>query len=178
MWPPDPLPTAGPCSFNPDLIELLYAGHDYNNNGVDDAIDIMTGTSADLNQNGIPDEAEACQMPQILTKPESQVVTLGTNVTLSVTASPTGPLRYQWSRNGAPLADRTIAELTIPSVTVGDLGDYTVTVSNACGSVTAGPFTLSVESAAPVAPVITAAEFLKGNFQLTFSSKGRSDVRR
>ena len=69
--PPEPLPTTGPCSFNPDMVELPYAGTDYNNNGVDDAIDIMTGTSADLNGNGIPEEAENCQGPQVTSKPLS-----------------------------------------------------------------------------------------------------------
>ena len=70
-----------------------------------------------------------------------------------------------------PVAGATSATLTIPAVTPADLGDYTLTVSNGCGGLTVGPFTLSVESTAPVAPVITAMEFLKGNFQLTFASK-------
>jgi hypothetical protein len=33
---------------------------DCNNNGVDDAIDLVTGTSFDCNKNGIPDECDAC----------------------------------------------------------------------------------------------------------------------
>jgi hypothetical protein len=172
IWPPDPLPTTGSCSFNPELIELPYAGHDYNNNGIDDAIDIMTGTSADLNENGIPDEAEACQAPIITEKPESQLVTLGTNVTLSVAATGTASLTYQWSRNGVILPGFTLQMLTINQVTAADLGDYSVTVANPCGTNVVGPVTISTESPpAPVAPVITQMEFLKGNFQFTFAAK-------
>ncbi len=70
IWPPYPLPTTDLCSFNPDMIKLPYGGHDYNNIvGVDDAIDIMTGTSADLNQNGIPDEAEAARCRRLWLSP-------------------------------------------------------------------------------------------------------------
>lgn len=36
--------------------------HDWNDNGIDDTIDIVTGTSEDENLNGIPDEAEAEQV--------------------------------------------------------------------------------------------------------------------
>ena len=170
-WPPTPLPTIGPCSFNPPLTELPYADADLNQNGVDDAIDLMNGTSADLNQNGVPDEAESCQAPQILAKPDSQVVTLGTNVTLSVTAAGSAPLSYQWSRNGVPLAGATTATLTIQHPYPADLGDYTVTVSNVCGTTTAGPATLSVESSAPVAPMLTLVEFLPGHFRLSLATK-------
>ena len=57
------LGVGGPCSFNPEMYELDLSGHDYNSNDVDDAIDILDGTSLDLDMDGIPDEVESCVMP-------------------------------------------------------------------------------------------------------------------
>ncbi len=54
----DPLPIAGPCSFNPPIVELPVSGFDCNLNGDDDTIDILAGFSPDLNTNGVPDECE------------------------------------------------------------------------------------------------------------------------
>ncbi|MCC6426860.1 MAG: EF-hand domain-containing protein [Phycisphaerales bacterium] len=44
------------CSFNPSIQEVVLSSQDCNENGQDDAIDIAQGTSADLNNNGVPDE--------------------------------------------------------------------------------------------------------------------------
>ncbi len=172
---PDPLPVTGSCSFNPEMIELPLSGHDLNRNGLDDAIDIMTGASGDLNENGLPDESESCLPPQLGAKAESQVVEMGANLTLSVAATGTAPFTYQWSHAGAALKDdghiagaaRNL--LTIQALTKADLGDYTVTVSNACGTLTTVPATLSTET--PAAPIITHLELLKGSFQFAFDTK-------
>ena len=167
-----PLPTTGPCSFNPPLVELPYANADLNHNGKDDALDIMDGTSADLNMNGIPDEAEACQGPQVTTEPESQVVQLGTDVTLAVSAIGTAPLSYQWTLNGAPLAGQVSSQLTLNNIQAAQLGDYGVIVANACGTNEVGPFTLSADTPeAPVQPVIRAMTYVNGIFQLTFTTE-------
>jgi hypothetical protein len=55
------LSTSGPCSFNPNIIELETSGLDCNNNGIDDLVDIALGTSIDANSDGIPDEC-FCQV--------------------------------------------------------------------------------------------------------------------
>ena len=52
------LATAGPCSFNPMIVELETSGQDCNGNGIDDLVDIALGYSLDANSNGIPDECE------------------------------------------------------------------------------------------------------------------------
>jgi hypothetical protein len=154
------------------LVELPYANADLNHNGKDDALDIMDGTSADLNMNGIPDEAEACQGPQVTTEPESQVVQLGTDVTLAVSAIGTAPLSYQWTLNGAPLAGQVSSQLTLNNIQAAQLGDYGVIVANACGTNEVGPFTLSADTPeAPVQPVIRAMTYVNGIFQLTFTTE-------
>jgi hypothetical protein len=51
------------CPFNPELLEVLLSGQDCNRNGVDDGIDIGLETSADENENGIPDKCEFKPIP-------------------------------------------------------------------------------------------------------------------
>ena len=172
IFPPAPLPTSGPCSFNPPIIELPYANADLNQNGIDDALDIMTGTSADLNNNGIPDEADPCQPNQVLTEPESQLVTLGSDVTLAVTTSGSGPIGYQWSFNGIPLGGQTASSLFLPSIGAGQLGDYTLSVNNACGTNGVGPVTLASSEPEPVvAPIIRTMDYHNGTFTVTFATE-------
>ena len=50
-------------------------------------------------------------LPGITTQPSSVTTTQGFNRTLSVVASGTGPLFYQWSLNGTSLTDATNASL-------------------------------------------------------------------
>lgn len=66
---------------------------------------------------------------------DSNVCMPATSLTLSVTASGTPPLAYQWRLDGLVLPGATGSTLTIPSFdpTV-DVGSYDVIVSNACGS--------------------------------------------
>jgi hypothetical protein len=81
--------------------------------------------------------------PTILTQPVSQEVTIGLNATLSVLASGTPQLRYQWRFNGDDIADATGATLSFP---VGEAsgGSYSVRVTNAFGSVISADAVLEV----------------------------------
>jgi len=48
----------GACSFNPNISEVVQSGRDCNADGIDDTINIILGTSRDLDSNGIPDECD------------------------------------------------------------------------------------------------------------------------
>ncbi len=89
--------------------------------------------------------------PTLVKAPVSQTVTLGTPVTLSVQATGSAPLQYQWSRNGRPLANGTSQTLQIVAAQAADAGDYSVNVANAGGSVSTDPVTITVI----LPPVIT-----------------------
>ena len=65
--------------------------------------------------------------------PMNQTTVVGSNVTLSVTATGTG-LSYQWLHNNSVIG--TGSSLTLNNVTAGQAGVYTVIVSGVCGSVT------------------------------------------
>ena len=176
----DPLPTTGPCSFNPDLVEEPLSGHDLNQNGRDDTIDIITGTSQDTNGNGIPDEAEGCLPPSLVAKPEGQTLEPGQPLTLSVLASGGGtPLSFQWRRDGINLTDDTrVAGATANVLTINpsaqmDTGFYDVVVSNACGFVTSPAVAVRVGGALP--PVITHPAFSTNGFTLSVTTQGGVD---
>ncbi len=82
--------------------------------------------------------------PAILQPPASPVLPLGSNANLSVVVGGTPPFVYQWSFNGNPLVDdgvhltgSTTSSLNISNLTAADAGNYTVTITNVSGSVSA-----------------------------------------
>jgi len=82
----------------------------------------------------------------------SAMKTVGEAVAFSVTATGTG-LSYQWKKNGADMPGATGASYSLASVRSSDAGDYTVAVTDACGSsVTSATATLVVGVGECVAP--------------------------
>ena len=82
--------------------------------------------------------------PAITSQPSSQTVTVGANVTFTVSATGTAPLGYQWMKGGANISGATTTALTLSSVTTADAGAYNVRVSNSAGSVNSATATLTV----------------------------------
>jgi hypothetical protein len=90
----------------------------------------------------VPDVA-----PQIVTRPASLQVFAGQPATLSVTASGTPPLTYQWRRDGIVIPGATNSSLNFPAARLSDTGFYEVIVSNSVGQATSLPrVTLTVLS--------------------------------
>lgn len=86
--------------------------------------------------------------PSIESAPSGLTLTVGESAQLSVTASGTAPLAYQWYKDGNALDGATSATLSIPSVFVADAGAYTVKVSNVAGEALSAPAELAVAKAA------------------------------
>ncbi len=90
-----------------------------------------------------------------VTQPASITVPLGQSATFVVTASGTGPLNYQWYKNGVAISGANSNSYTTPATVAGDSGaQFTVVVSNTVGSVGSGPATLTVQLPPPVAKSI------------------------
>lgn len=92
--------------------------------------------------------------PAILTQPAAQSVTVGQSASFSVVASGSGPLSYQWKKNGVTISGATAATFSLSNVTTADAASYSVVVSNPAGSLTSTSVILTV-NALPVAPSIT-----------------------
>lgn len=94
-------------------------------------------------------------IPTITTQPFGAAVPPGSPITLSVAASGSGTLTYQWLKNGAAIAGATTASLSFPSAEASDTGTYTVAVS--------GPGGTTVSDAAIVGVLTTAKVSGDGN---------------
>lgn len=86
----------------------------------------------------------ALHAPAITTQPAAQSVFVGDTASFTVVATGTTP-SYQWARNGTNISGATGASYTTPTLAATDDGAlFTVTVSNAAGSVTSTSAKLSV----------------------------------
>lgn len=98
-------------------------------------------------------ELTLAQSPVFLTQPASQTVAAGEAVSFSVEMAGRAPFTYQWMKNGSPLGGPQGPTYTIPVVSTGDEGLYTVSVTNDDGSETSQGAVLVV--LVNQAPVIT-----------------------
>jgi hypothetical protein len=87
--------------------------------------------------------------PAISRQPESQAASEGNNVTFSVAADGSSPLVFQWHKGDGALSGATTAMLAFNAIQLTDAGAYTVTVSNAGGSVTSAAASLTVTPDGP-----------------------------
>lgn len=99
----------------------------------------------------------------ITRQPSGGLYTAGANVTLSVTASGTEPITYQWQRNGTNLAGATSSSLTLNNIQPGDAGSYTVAVSNSDTPVVSNPAVIEVRPAGPITSDLVAHLKMDGN---------------
>jgi|HubBroStandDraft_4_1064222.scaffolds.fasta_scaffold01280_2 hypothetical protein len=83
--------------------------------------------------------------PTISSQPASAKIGAGQTASFSVAATGTAPITYQWSKNGAAISGATSSTYTTPAETSADNNaTFTVSVSNAAGSATSNPATLTV----------------------------------
>jgi hypothetical protein len=84
--------------------------------------------------------------PLITLQPGGESVFVGDTATLSVAATGTPPLTYQWSFNGTNLANATNDILILTNVQFAEAGDYSVLITNLYGSNDSGFAVLTVEA--------------------------------
>lgn len=82
--------------------------------------------------------------PAITKQPVAVEVNEGEPVTLSVEATGTAPLSYQWKKNGTVIRNATDASIRLASPLAADSGVYTVVVSNMAGTVISAEAVLKV----------------------------------
>ena len=111
--------------------------------------DLCTGLGT-LNVTALV-SALAPSPPTITSQPQSTSATVGGSFSLSVTATGSGTLAYQWFENGAALAGQTSSTFFNGNAQTSDGGSYDVVVSNAAGSVTSSMATVTVSAAVTAA---------------------------
>ena len=85
--------------------------------------------------------------PVLITlQPLGGVLNPGNSLTLSVAATGTAPLTYQWRKGGVAISGATGASYTLSSVSAGDAGSYDVVVTNVVGSVNSNAAVVDVNT--------------------------------
>lgn len=116
------------------------------------------------------DEA-AVTVPLNLTNNPAKVpcgtVAAGQNVTISLPASVSGTLSYQWMFNGNNIASATNAVLTLNNLAASQAGAYSVTVTGASGSTNSTATSLMIYSTG--AATLTQAAYAGGQFTCNVS---------
>lgn len=104
--------------------------------GVSNLVMVSAGSSHNLALRVFP--------PTVSTAAQSQSVTVGNNVSFTVSVSGDSPLHFQWRKNGESIQGATNGLVALTNVQTSDAGVYSVVVSNVIGSVTNGGATLTV----------------------------------
>ncbi len=111
--------------------------------GVQSRTVLIASNDADENPFEIQITGEGQLPPSITTQPVSRLIGLGTASSLSVSATGSA-LQYQWLRNGRSVPGATAATFSIPSASLGLVGEWSVRVSNGVGTVTSQVVNLGV----------------------------------
>lgn len=82
--------------------------------------------------------------PTVTSAPAAQSVFAGDAVQLNVVVSAFPAPTYQWRRNGTAITGATNASLAFSGIRAADAGRYDVVITNALGTVTTTPATLTV----------------------------------
>ncbi len=84
--------------------------------------------------------------PAFTTNPSPATVCAGEPASFTAAASGTGPVTFQWRRNGAPIGGATSATYSIPAAGPGDAGSYDCIATNSCGSALSNSAALTVRT--------------------------------
>ncbi|MEZ4971679.1 MAG: FG-GAP-like repeat-containing protein [Cyclobacteriaceae bacterium] len=127
--------------------------HDVNADGKLDVITTSFNIYEDylgvlINTTGAP----ICTPPGITSLSPASTLCQGQQITFSVSATGTAPLSYSWRLGGIPITGATNPTYSINNAAISNSGQYSVLVSNACGSVVSNNVTLTVNSS-PTAPI-------------------------
>jgi hypothetical protein len=107
-------------------------------------------------------------LPPVITAnlPSNLTVPAGTNLTLSVVATGSAPMCYQWYFNGTAIPNATTNVLVINNIQNGNAGTYSVAINNAVGGTNTAE-TLAVNVTVSKVSIGSSKLLSNGQFQLT-----------
>jgi subtilisin family serine protease len=127
---------------------------------------VVTGGMLDANE--ALRRADLLPLPPVITQgPVGRTVALGDPLTLSVVATGTPPLWFQWRKDGAALSGATSSTLTLATTQAGDAGVYAVVVTNAAGGVISLGATIVIGPAPTTHSADVNRDFRLGLLELT-----------
>jgi hypothetical protein len=97
----------------------------------------------------------------------NSITLAGRSVSLSATVTGSGPLKYQWKFNDAPIAGATSPTLSLKNVKATQSGIYTLTVANDAGSTNASAALTVMTSPAATLSAANRAQDGTFSFQVT-----------
>jgi uncharacterized delta-60 repeat protein len=112
----------------------------------------VTGTSFSLSDNGLDfvlikyRQNSVLGLPRITSVPQGAVISFGSNITFSVTATGEEPLSYQWRFDGQNIDGATNSTLVITQAGFEHSGSYSVRVANVHGRVVSPETALVVQA--------------------------------
>jgi len=111
--------------------------------------------------------------PVVIANPQTQAVTLGSNVTFTVAATGTPPFEYQWRRNGVPISGANGQSYTVAGAQTNQAGIYDVLVGNTFASVFSAGAALTVLPPFSITPQPTNVSVtVGGNASFTVGAAG------
>jgi formylglycine-generating enzyme required for sulfatase activity len=145
-------------------VQTNYAG-DY---WVEVANDVGSMISQSARLTVLPQSGVA---PTILSNPQSQTLPVGSTISLSVSASGTVPLAYQWRKSGINIPGASASSYTKPNAQTEDSGPYVVVVTNAYGSAPsqAAMVTVNPPSSPPVITIQPQSQSVATGVTVSFS---------
>ena len=109
--------------------------------------------------------------------PMAQAACLGEAVVLSVTATGSGTVTYQWRKDASDLSGELSDTLSIPSYAVTDAGVYSCVVSDDCGPVESGTAVLSTRDAVQITAQPSSSDLCEGtNANFMVSATGTAPL--
>jgi hypothetical protein len=123
---------------------------------------------------GIPYSVEApVAAPTITGQPNGAVLASGSALTMTVSVASESAATYEWRKDGAVVTGQGEATFSKTNISEEDSGIYTVTVSNAGGSVTSEPAQVVVQVTPSISMQPQSASVAEGgNVELTVGASG------
>lgn len=125
------------------LVGTLGAGENLNGFAIGNGRIVIVGEGGALLKSSLP---AAGATPVIAVHPAGITIDATKNVVLSVVASASGPLTYQWKKGTSDIIGATSSTLLIPNAATTATGSYTVVVANGANTATSNAAVVTVNA--------------------------------
>ncbi|QJE97081.1 immunoglobulin domain-containing protein [Luteolibacter luteus] len=174
--PASPAPT-GATVLSPRVYSLTTGGHSLRFRAREQhaQIDRIVLTS---DPNFVPNDtlARSGDVLTVTGNPVSQIRNAGQAAAFTVSAVATGPVSYQWKKNGVALSGANSATLILTNLDPADSGTYSVDLSRGSTAASAGPASLVVNGAALPEIFKVSRVIVNPDHTLSFHIEGEPDT--